>query len=370
MNITNERIRDAAISHQVDLAHYSNSVVRRIIAALNRVDADLIAQLTKAIDKLEAEGATTLTVDRLESLLASVRSLNTEAYNTFNMELPAELRNLTNYEAGYQLQLFKHVIPIDLIIASVNAEQVYAAAMARPFQGRLLTEWSRNLEEGRMVRVRDAIRMGIVENQTNSQIVSRIRGTRAQGYTDGVLEIDRRNAEAVVRTAVQHVAGTVRDRFYDANIDLIKAVVWASTLDSRTTPECQVRDGLKYSPETHKPIGHSVPWLAGPGRLHWNCRSTSVPVLKSFRDLGIPIDEIAASTRASMDGQVPAETTYGEWLKQQSAARQDEILGPTRGKLLRSGGMDFSQFFNNKGVYLDLTELQARDAAAFVRAGV
>jgi hypothetical protein len=56
-------------------------------------------------------------------------------------------------------------------------------------------------------------------------------------------------------------------------------------------------------------------------------------VVKSWKELGIDIAEMDASTRASMDGQVPEDTKYGDWLKRQSKARQDEVLGPVRAKL-------------------------------------
>ena len=93
-------------------------------------------------------------------------------------------------------------------------------------------------------------------------------------------------------------------------------------------------------------------------------------MVKSWRELGIPIDEIDVSTRASMDGQVPEATTFGDWLSKQSAARQDEVLGPTRGALLRQGGVSMGDFYNVKGRFLSLEELRKRDAAAFARAGV
>ena len=71
-----------------------------------------------------------------------------------------------------------------------------------------------------------------------------------------------------------------------------------------------------------------------------------------------------------MDGQVPASTNYGKWLTEQSAARQDEILGPNRGKLLRDGGLAPDQFYNDKGKFLTLDQLRARDAASFAKAGL
>jgi len=376
MPSVNERLRDAEISHSVDLAQYSAGVVRRIIGLLNRSDADLLARLTVALDTLPAES---FTVERLEFVLASVRSLNVQAYALVERELTEELRRFAEQEADYQYRLFNDALPAQVVtrvgVAQVSAAQVYTAAMARPFQGRLLREWAAGIEADRMVRVRDAVRMGYLQGETVSQMVRRIRGTRANGYADGLLEIDRRGAEAVVRTAVSHMAGSTRDSFYAANSDIIAAQVWSSTLDLRTSPYCRVRDGKRYTVgEKPKPIGHMIPWCGergcGPGRLHWRCRSTSTPVTKSWRELGIPIDELSPSTRASMDGQVPAETTFSEWLKKQSAARQDQVVGATRGKLMREGGVPFDAFYSDRGQFLTLEQLAERNAGAFKRSGV
>jgi len=367
----NDRLQDDVVSHAVDLQQFGNHLVARIIAQLNRTDAELIGRLQAALDGLPA---TATSVERIGALLQSVRTLNLTAYQAIERELTAELRALADYEAGHQLELFRAEIPPQIVtrvgVAAVNVEQVFAAAMSRPFQGRLLREWAADIGEARMVRIRDAVRQGFVQNESIGQIVQRIRGTRARAYKDGLLEIDRRGAEAVVRTAVSHTAGFVRDRFMEQNGDLVKAEVWTSTLDSRTSEGCRIRDGLQYTPGDHKPIGHKVPWLGGPGRLHWCCRSTAVPVVKSWRELGVPIDEMPPGERASMDGQVPADTTFAAWIKRQSAARQDQVLGATRGRLMRSGGMDLPDFYDNKGTMLTLDELRQRDAAAFRRAGL
>lgn len=371
MATVNEQILDATIDHAVDLQQYSNGVVRRVIGVLNKVDSDLFARLTEALSRLDPQS---FSVQRLDALLDSARALNLQAYRQVEKALTDELREFALYESQYQLQLFESTVPIQVrayvAIAPVSVQQVYSAALAQPFRGRLLAEWAKSVEADRMVRIRDAIRIGYVEGQTVDEIVRRLRGTRAKGYSDGIIEIDRRNAESVVRTALSHTAGVTRDRFYEANTDLIKALEWVSTLDSRTTPECRVRDGLQYEPVTHKPVGHKVPWLSGPGRIHWGCRSTSVPVTKSWRELGIDIDEMDESTRASMDGQVPAQVSYGDWLTRQSARRQDQILGATRGRLLREGGVKPDRFYNERGRYLTLDELHEKDAAAFRRAGL
>lgn len=366
----NEVLQDASISHTVNVQQLTNGIVSRMIATLNRSDDDLLNQLRLALDR--EPRATTFNVGRLDALLATARSVNREAYTTIGRALDRELRKFNDYELEYQRKLFESSIPaaVPFEVAAVIPEQVYAAAMARPFQGRLLSEWLDDLEETRAVKVRDAIRMGFVENETNEQIIRRLRGTRAGKFQDGVLQISRRDAEAVVRTAVSHVAGVARDQLLDSNDDLIKAVVWHSTLDMRTTSGCQIRDGKQYTVGTHKPMGHAIPWAGGPGRLHWRCRSTSYPLVKSWEELGLKGDELDPGTRASLDGQVPQDLSYGDWLKRQSAERQDEILGPSRGKLMRSGGLPFDSFYTNRGELLTLEQLRQRESKAFRKAGL
>jgi len=97
----------------------------------------------------------------------------------------------------------------------------------------------------------------------------------------------------------------------------------------------------------------------GPGNLHWGCRSTSVPVLKSLRELGFDID-LPASTRASMTGQIAEDTTFEGWLSRQSKERQDANLGPGRADLWRNGKIKFRDLVDGNGRELTLAELRER----------
>lgn len=364
MPTVNELLADDAIRHAVDFERYSAGVVARIIAVLNRADARISAELARRL--VEVDSPTSVL---LEAVLASVRSLNAEAYAAIGRELTAELQALAGAEVEYVGELLKTAIPVQVSFTTVTAQQAYAAALARPFQGVLLREALSELEAGHAKRIRDAIRQGYVEGKTTSAIVREIRGTRARQYADGIVQMDRKRLETIARTALSHTAAVAREQVYEANPRLIKGLRWVSTLDLRTSEACRIRDGLLYTAEK-KPIGHSIPWLAGPGRLHWNCRSTETIVTPSYRDLGLDIDEVPPGTRASMDGQVPAETTYAQWLKKQSAARQDEILGPTRGKLMRSGGLSLEDMYSRRGEPLTLDQMRERNRAAFERAGV
>lgn len=176
-----------------------------------------------------------------------------------------------------------------------------------------------------------------------------------------MLDRNRRELQTIVQSALSHTAQTARQSFTDANEDIVKAVAWTSTLDSKTSEICRIRDKKQYTPDSkHKPIGHKIPWLQGPGRSHMTCRSTSTPVVKSWQELGINAADMPAGTRASMDGQVPAETTYAQWFARQSAARQDEIVGTTRGALFRKGELAFDKFYDDRGTWLSIEELRAK----------
>lgn len=358
----NATLRDEAIGHAIDQRRYALHVVQRVIATLNRADSRLAAALSEALERLPADS---FTVERLESLLGSVRQVNAEAYRAAMGELQAGMQGAARTTVAGQTAALQTAIPASVLaaqpLAGVSWEQAYAAALSRPFQGRLLSGWAANVEAGRMESIRNAIRAGYMDGLTTDQIVRSIRGTRARGYADGILERSRREVQTIVQTALSHTAQTARTELYRANADIIKARRWDSTLDSRTSPPCQIRDGRLYTNDpTPKPIGHAIPWLQGPGRLHFNCRSVDVPVLKSFRELGIDMDDIPPGARSSMDGQVPAETTYGQWLARQPADRQDDILGRERAQLFRAGKVKFDRFFDPHGRLLTLDDLLAK----------
>lgn len=351
----NDDLLDLAVRHQVGLQRYSTATVRKLIALLNRVDADIVAQIQR-YDPEAVAGA--WSAKRLEKLLEAIRIVNRDAYNRLTKEMTSDLKALAGYEGVYQVNSLKSALPVAVDIVSPSAEQLYAAVNSRPFQGRVLKDWGRDMEAGAFAKVRDAIRQGFVEGQTTDQIIRRLRGTRANRYRDGILEINRRSAESVVRTAINHTANTARQELYKANADLIGSWRFVATLDARTTVGCAALDGRTF------PIG------AGPmPPRHYNCRSSSVPVTKSWRELGFDIDDLPAGTRASMNGQVPGDMSYEQWLKKQPVAVQDDVLGKTKADLFRKGGLPLDRFVDD-GRTLTLDELRRKETEAFERAGL
>lgn len=356
---SNDKLRDEFIAHAIWISRYGTGVANRIIKLLNESDAELTARLLVAMDSLDANS---FTVSRLESLLASVREINRSAVQAMYSGLSDELQTLAQHEAGYQLSLFQFAVPDDVQemhpLIGISPDAVYSATMSRPFQGRLLREWASNLEADRLSRIRNTVRQGFLLGDTTEQIARKVRGHVNKNYRDGALQVSRANAASIVKTAVNHLAATARESFARANDDLIKSKQWLSTLDTRTTAQCRIRDRLKYT-LNGKPIGHKVPYLSGPGRIHFCCRSIETYILKSATELGLDVRELSKGTRASMDGQVPEDTTYLEWLARQSPERQDQVLGVERGRMYRSGELKLSDMFTDQGEWITLSKLKS-----------
>lgn len=369
MPTANELLQDATIEHSVHVERFSNSTVRKIIARLNLVNERLARELQEAIDKMPQS---TFKIERLESLLFSVNKTLKESFGDASKQLQIELEDFAKYEASFQEMMLKDVLPAQVSVASISGNQVYAAAMSRPFQGVMLRDSLEGIDAVTRAKIRQTISAGIIEGRTTQQIVREIYGTRANKYADGLMQKSRRDVETIVRSSISHVSSVGREMSNKANEDIIKALKWVSTLDLRTSEKCRVRDNLLYTPVTHKPIGHSIPWLSGAGNLHYSCRSVSVPVLKSWKELGIGLEGSAniQSTRASLDGQVPQDKSYADWIKQQSFERQVEVLGVTRAKLLRDGGLSMEDLYSQKGQYLTLQELLSKQTSAFKKTGL
>ena len=343
----NDEILDRGVSHAIGLDRYASGVVKKIIAQLQRTEKDLVKQIQR-----RGGSSGTFTDKRLAALLRDVRITLAEAQAALNKTMAAEMAALADYEATFNQKLIQDELPVDFDVTMPSRQLLKAAVTATPFKGALLKDWVAGLTDGARRRINEAIRQGVVQGETVDQIVRRIRGTQALNYKDGVMATSRRGAEAMVRTAVNGVSTEARELLYDENDDLIKGVRWVSTLDTRTTPICRARDGKVYPPKK----GPRPP-------AHINCRSTTVPVTKSWKELGLKVDEVPEGTRASMNGQVPAGLTYDQWLRQQPVAVQDDVLGKKKADLFRAG-LPIDKFVSGTGKPLTIAELAQKDAAA------
>ena len=343
----NEEILDGGIRHMVWLERYKSSTVKKILTLLNKADDDLVGEIAKRLALIEERGFDLgkATTARQAALLKAIREDRKAIYKELYDEHLQEMFDFAEYESDFQARLVEGAVGkagLDIDLVRPTPALLNAAATSKPFQGRLLKEWYSGLESTAAQRVSDAVRIGIVEGQTTDQIVRRIRGTRARQYRDGVLDIARRDAQAVVRTSIAHIADRAANDVWNANADIVKGLKWVSTLDSRTSATCRSRDGKVY--ELGK--APAVP-------AHFNCRSRTIPYLGEFKTKG---------TRASSGGPVPEDKTYESWLGDQSVSVQNEVLGVKKAQLFRKGGLSMDRFVDNTGREYTLDELRKRDS--------
>ena len=387
----------ALYRNAIDLNRYSNSVARRIINAYNDIVISAVDQL-RTIDDLAAPA----TANRLRSLLAQTKeSLGTWAGDATEITA-TELQGLAQLQSEFVEEQLKKVLPLeardavrtveispqfaqsvvttdptqinvvalsdDLFAAVEGAPQTFALTAAQGAtitlpNGKVVEKAFRGIAIDQAERFNQVIRAGLLSGETTPQIAKRLIGNLEFGETARTIPqlvaaggqataVADNQIVALVRTSINQVANAASQQVYEANQDVTQKYRYVATLDSRTSAICRALDGREFE--------------YGKGPMppqHFNCRSTTVPVI-DYKALGF--DPPPPGKRASMDGPVPADTTYGEWLAKQPKAVQTEVLGPARvgyfSKLSEKYGPKnaIAKLVRDDGSELTLEQLRAR----------
>ena len=349
MQSANEAIFNAGVQHQIYLQRYSTQVVREMLEILNDSELDITSKIARA-------DLTEFSQKRLRMMLSEIRKLSLDAYQVLQDRLDNKLTDTAHYEADFNANLIEKLLPVEITLIRPSIDALSALVTSKPMQGRFIADEVDDLGATRIKQIEQAIRIGMVEGETNADIIRRIRGSKAVNYKDGILQRSRDDVERLVRTSITHITARARDELYQANESVVKAWRFSATLDRRTTVICASLDGQVFD--------------LGSGPMpprHPNCRSSTTPILKSWQELGFGLKELPESTRASMDGQVPDSTTYQDWLKKQPQDVVEEVLGKTKAKLFNEGGLTLDRFVDFKGDVYTLDELRKHEAAAFAK---
>ena len=262
---------------------------------------------------------------------------------------------ITNLKTDWR-GLFNHRYEVDSP-KNIKALQKYAdEVFAKPLRldgkmGITLDELLDAFTDTERKKITNAIRLAHHEGLPNAKLVQMIRGSRARNYQDGILAITTRHAKTIAHTGTAIVANQAKQQFIHDNKDIIKGIKVIATLDLRTSSICRGLDGVfmpldkaRYPP------------------YHFNCRSSFEIVYDGYQ---------TPKQRASMDGVVKNQSYY-EWLKNQPAQYQDEVLGKTRAKLFRDGGMTVERFralqLDKHFTPLTLEQMRALEPKAFDKA--
>lgn len=352
MPTLNEKIADRNITHAISVLRFDAGIQNRSLSFLRTLEKKLVARTAS----FDFGTKSAIQKRRLRELISYVRQVIASEYKDISDNIENELIDLSAVEVKHAAKSVNNSISVELIDTAFTKVQlksiVTSALIPGNEKGTLMAshrDWMKRLGGDLLQRYTDTVRFSVLEGLTNEDIVKKLK--------DDAFPSPRRSLRGHVRTSVQTIANDSKNAVWEENEDLIKGVQQLSTLDSKTSNVCVARSGLLWTLPDHKPKGHSIPWNGGPP-LHPNCRSTTTPVIKSFRELGIEADELPKSTRASIDGQVSEDLTFDGFLKTKSEGFQNRVLGRGKAELWRKGEINLTDLLDFRGNPKTLQDIQ------------
>lgn len=304
---------------------YARSIV---LSHLDVVQKELLARIISA----DVANVTKAQLDRLIRDINAIISENYERIDSFLTKSGKEL-----FATAYQVEAVIYNGWLGSQVFSILPTYRLEAVQTVPlFNGRALGDWWKRQESDLKFKLENIVRQGNIIGDTQQNMIKEVARQ---------LNITRNQAETLVRTGNSAIANDAQEYLIEQNADSLEGKQQLSTLDSRTTDMCIVRDLKKWTVD-NKPIGHDLKFRKPP--LHANCRSIVIMLLK---------DSIL-STRASEFGQVDGSFDYSRWLKDQSKSYQERVLGKKRAEWFRDGKLELRQMLNQDDRSLTIKQLR------------
>ncbi len=307
MATANEQIRDALVRHAM--------YVQRFYGGLAKDSRDELDKLRRRTIRL------TNGTQPLRTKLRTLRAALGESYDLIERETGLAVRRLNLLEKNYQARALKSVLGEDYT----------------PRRGSRI----------------NILTSSLIPNQASSTISSYLAGSRqrhlaaARAYIrsggQGITGATRagRELSAIQRTIFTNTQNAAANAMYRANDDVLDGYQWTSTLDGRTSDICKALDGRVFETDA----GRYPP-------AHFNCRSTTIPVVKRFSRLPDSVREGAPLPRAAYDGQIPESLDYPQWLVTQPDRVKLQALGSQRRvDLFNEGRLNLTRFSDPGGRY-------------------
>ena len=340
----NDFLLDAGIKHQIYVQRYAGGQVKDLVKYLDDAQTEILRKL---------EGVDSLAESRsLQRKLDQIAALQRDALEKLSKGITDNAADFAEYEAEFAVKTMNTAAAASVTLPA--SEQLRALVTQAPMQLAIsgkagstvqsltLSQAATQFSKDKAAEITRTIQRGMVEGSTVQSLTRQIAS---------VTNKHKRQAEALVRTSVNHISSEARSAVHKANDDILKGEEYVSVLDGRTTIGCAALDG--------KILGFDEPPFTP---RHWNCRSLRVPVLQDrFQEEGLE------GTRASMDGPVSAKRTYSGWLKGQSKEFRVQVLGKERAALFDAGKLSLDDFVDANGNPISLKQLQVLDGATNVR---
>lgn len=358
-NLTGQ-IADLFVKHDINLLRVQAGIRKDIFKLLNGMNKEVLDALTK-IDP-SAPAAFAFRNRRMNTLVSISNDVTGRYFTAIKGRMETNGKKLAGLEAQNAVQTTNSVLNVDLLTKTLNEETLTALAKDVLIEGAPSAAWWSGQKKRYVTNFKRILNEGIVAGDPIPAMSRRVRD---------LLKTTKRQADALVRSSAQAVVQEARFKTYQANSDVIKGQQWLAVLDNRTTPICQALDGQAWLLNGRKMEGTTAAWR-GPPPAHWNCRSTLVPVMKSFSEMSSEpknkkrLDRLEGKNKKKLqgaaDGKPTGRMTYEQWLKKQSPERQLEVLGPTKLKLWKSGKINMTDLIDQGHNPLTITQLEQKVA--------
>lgn len=340
---TRQYLLNASIKHQVFMLRYAGSVFKQMSYFINQATKSIVDRLSKA--------NTTLSKQRLNTLLQELTLLNNTIYKNMGKSVKLQMADLVKYEADFTKRLLNAATVSNLNTTVPTTTQLNAAAFTnvmnavpgfRPVDGNTIGDALTYFGDAKAADVVQRVRVGFATGQTIDEI--------ALGITKIQSSLVERQARVLARTITNHVASQARLAFYEENKDVLQEKYQVvATLDDRTCETCGALDGEVFDADEFE----APPY-------HDNCRCSFIALVDPEYDAGKDVDGGRPAQTEDGYEEVSSKTTYNSWINKQPAAFQDEILGPNKGALLRAGA-SMDKFVDHNYKPYTLKELRAMD---------
>lgn len=327
----NQLIAELEVARSLLHERIKNGLSKKVAKFYDEMIADLQAQILKKKN---------ITNNLAQTISDLKQSLKTpDLRKDFLTLAQNEQDHLLDYNELAGFNLFSSVLPESSIERLVDSTQL---------EGATVKAWNNGLNADQKKRLERELKIGVSLGETTPMLAQRIAH---------VLEKNKRDATAIALTGAGAIVSEIRQAFFEANDDVIKCYKYQATLDTRTSALCRAYDGLTWDKD-YKPIGHEFPFRKPRVNTHFNCRSTIIPVTKSWDELGIEgMDEASGRTRSSMNGYVPQDMTFNDWLKTQSPETIEKTLGKGRAELFMQGKITMRDLITQQGRSVNLDGL-------------
>ena len=378
----------SVFKHAINLNRYGSGVSKKLMIAYNRI----VVNATKELQAMSSEDySSSYRAKRLRQIIGSLKTSLDGWAGDATKFMTKDLDELAKIESEFVLAQFLQEIPdADGLIRELEISPQFAKAVVTkdPTELNLVTTEAGDSLTGKGVYkltakqgtpmvlpngdtvekafrgiantsaqkfrlvVQDGMLTGLSTDKIVRQIIGRQGGMKfATGQNISARALSLAGGEkgtrlanhqimSLVRTSINQVSNTASQETYKANSAITKKYRYVATLDSNTTLLCASKDGKLFDYEE----GPMPP-------LHFNCRSTTVPVIDwdgLEKEYGIvapdKIEGVGEAKRASKDGPVPANEKYGDWLYSKRVKEGRKVLPGV--EQVAALGYDKAVYFN------------------------